>query len=147
MEVPPRMEGSSRTVVYGVWMVGWATFTFSSLRDPILTAEFLSWTRYGFSYCVRPFYDLSNKNSNAEILDEYCDTFWPQEIKKVTLLMLLQVNELAQKFPGLMSLRSVDLSPASWMAVAWWVFFFLLSSYFDYRTRLSVDRGHHTEDF
>ncbi|OWM91002.1 uncharacterized protein LOC116205745 [Punica granatum] len=31
-----------------------------------------------------------------------------------------KVNELAQKFPGLMSLRSVDLSPASWMAVAWY---------------------------
>ncbi|KAK4741723.1 hypothetical protein SAY87_025311 [Trapa incisa] len=31
-----------------------------------------------------------------------------------------KVNELAQKFSGLKSLRSVDLSPASWMAVAWY---------------------------
>ncbi|KAK4745344.1 hypothetical protein SAY87_011656 [Trapa incisa] len=31
-----------------------------------------------------------------------------------------KVNKLAQKFPGLMSLRSVDLSPASWMAVSWY---------------------------
>uniref|UniRef100_A0A2P2LYU5 Uncharacterized protein MANES_13G149100 n=2 Tax=Rhizophora mucronata TaxID=61149 RepID=A0A2P2LYU5_RHIMU len=31
-----------------------------------------------------------------------------------------KITELAQKFPGLMSLRSVDLSPASWMAVAWY---------------------------
>lgn len=30
-----------------------------------------------------------------------------------------QINGLAQRYPGLMSLRSVDLSPASWMAVAW----------------------------
>lgn len=30
-----------------------------------------------------------------------------------------QISELAQRYPGLMSLRSVDLSPASWMAVAW----------------------------
>ncbi|XP_015936229.1 uncharacterized protein LOC107462179 [Arachis duranensis] len=31
-----------------------------------------------------------------------------------------KVIYLAQRFPGLMSLRSVDLSPASWMAVAWY---------------------------
>ncbi|KAK4787706.1 hypothetical protein SAY86_011539 [Trapa natans] len=31
-----------------------------------------------------------------------------------------KVNELAKKFPGLMSLRNVDLSPASWMAVSWY---------------------------
>ncbi|XP_024007875.1 uncharacterized protein LOC18009337 isoform X2 [Eutrema salsugineum] len=31
-----------------------------------------------------------------------------------------KINELAEKFPGLMTLRSVDLSPASWMAVAWY---------------------------
>ena len=30
-----------------------------------------------------------------------------------------QINGLARRFPGLMTLRSVDLSPASWMAVAW----------------------------
>ncbi|KZV23487.1 hypothetical protein F511_16843 [Dorcoceras hygrometricum] len=31
-----------------------------------------------------------------------------------------KVRSLAQRYPGLMSLRSVDLSPASWMAVAWY---------------------------
>ncbi|KAJ6383435.1 hypothetical protein OIU78_026840 [Salix suchowensis] len=31
-----------------------------------------------------------------------------------------KINELAGRFPGLLSLRSVDLSPASWMAVAWY---------------------------
>lgn len=31
-----------------------------------------------------------------------------------------KINELAKKHPGLMSLRSVDLSPASWMSVAWY---------------------------
>ncbi|KAJ6884969.1 hypothetical protein NC652_031847 [Populus alba x Populus x berolinensis] len=31
-----------------------------------------------------------------------------------------KINEFAPRFPGLMSLRSVDLSPASWMAVAWY---------------------------
>ncbi|MFS8031208.1 hypothetical protein Hanom_Chr17g01543111 [Helianthus anomalus] len=30
------------------------------------------------------------------------------------------VCALSKKYPGLMSLRSVDLSPASWMAVAWY---------------------------
>lgn len=31
-----------------------------------------------------------------------------------------KINGLAQRYPGLMSLKSVDLSPASWMAVAWY---------------------------
>ncbi|KAL5581942.1 hypothetical protein UlMin_014384 [Ulmus minor] len=31
-----------------------------------------------------------------------------------------KINSLSQRYPGLMSLRSVDLSPASWMAVAWY---------------------------
>ncbi|OIW08386.1 hypothetical protein TanjilG_03062 [Lupinus angustifolius] len=31
-----------------------------------------------------------------------------------------KITELAEKYPGLMSLKSVDLSPASWMAVAWY---------------------------
>lgn len=31
-----------------------------------------------------------------------------------------KINGFSRRFPGLMSLRSVDLSPASWMAVAWY---------------------------
>ncbi|XP_027346382.1 uncharacterized protein LOC113858111 isoform X4 [Abrus precatorius] len=31
-----------------------------------------------------------------------------------------KITGLAERYPGLMSLRSVDLSPASWMAVAWY---------------------------
>ncbi|KAL7185586.1 hypothetical protein ACSBR2_027516 [Camellia fascicularis] len=31
-----------------------------------------------------------------------------------------KISGLAQRYPGLMSLKSVDLSPASWMAVAWY---------------------------
>ncbi|XP_055802115.1 uncharacterized protein LOC129871241 [Solanum dulcamara] len=31
-----------------------------------------------------------------------------------------KINSLAERHPGLMSLRSVDLSPASWMSVAWY---------------------------
>ncbi|KFK41756.1 hypothetical protein AALP_AA2G168000 [Arabis alpina] len=31
-----------------------------------------------------------------------------------------KINELAEKYPGLMTLRSVDMSPASWMAIAWY---------------------------
>ncbi|KAK8537210.1 hypothetical protein V6N13_042155 [Hibiscus sabdariffa] len=31
-----------------------------------------------------------------------------------------KIHGLCGRFPGLMSLRSVDLSPASWMAVAWY---------------------------
>ncbi|KAK2379812.1 hypothetical protein QL285_067574 [Trifolium repens] len=31
-----------------------------------------------------------------------------------------KISGLAERYPGLMSLKSVDLSPASWMAVAWY---------------------------
>ncbi|XP_047940387.1 uncharacterized protein LOC125187793 isoform X1 [Salvia hispanica] len=31
-----------------------------------------------------------------------------------------KISSFAQRYPGLVSLRSVDLSPASWMAVAWY---------------------------
>lgn len=31
-----------------------------------------------------------------------------------------KVNELSRNYPGLMSFKSVDLSPASWMSVAWY---------------------------
>ncbi|KAI5389496.1 uncharacterized protein LOC127101281 [Lathyrus oleraceus] len=31
-----------------------------------------------------------------------------------------KINELAERYSGLMSLKSVDLSPASWMAVSWY---------------------------
>ncbi|XP_020865617.1 uncharacterized protein LOC9324976 isoform X2 [Arabidopsis lyrata subsp. lyrata] len=31
-----------------------------------------------------------------------------------------KINVLVEKYPGLMTLRSVDMSPASWMAVAWY---------------------------
>ncbi|XP_022021323.1 uncharacterized protein LOC110921331 isoform X2 [Helianthus annuus] len=34
--------------------------------------------------------------------------------------LLDKICMFSQKYPGLMSLRSVDLSPASWMAVAWY---------------------------
>jgi hypothetical protein len=34
--------------------------------------------------------------------------------------LMEKISGLSQKFPGLMSLRSVDLSPASWMAVSWY---------------------------
>ncbi|XP_022969185.1 uncharacterized protein LOC111468258 isoform X1 [Cucurbita maxima] len=34
--------------------------------------------------------------------------------------LLDKINGLARRFPGLMTLRSVDLSPASWMAVSWY---------------------------
>lgn len=32
---------------------------------------------------------------------------------------LSQISELAKSHPALMTLKSVDVSPASWMAVAW----------------------------
>lgn len=40
---------------------------------------------------------------------------------RMTTLFCFKINGFARRFPGLMSLKSVDLSPASWMAVAWCV--------------------------
>lgn len=50
-----------------------------------------------------------------------------------------QISSLAQRYPGLMSLRSVDLSPASWMAVAWYVFFLSLSEGIKQRSKVRFD--------
>lgn len=36
--------------------------------------------------------------------------------------MYFQIKELGERHAGLRSLRSIDLSPASWMAVAWSAF-------------------------
>ncbi|CAA7043106.1 unnamed protein product [Microthlaspi erraticum] len=34
--------------------------------------------------------------------------------------LIAKINQLAEKYPALMTLRSVDMSPASWMAVSWY---------------------------
>ncbi|XP_042450219.1 uncharacterized protein LOC122034930 isoform X2 [Zingiber officinale] len=39
-----------------------------------------------------------------------------------------KVNELAQMYPGLRTLRNVDISPASWMSVAWYPIYHIPSS-------------------
>ncbi|WOL00029.1 hypothetical protein Cni_G08742 [Canna indica] len=31
-----------------------------------------------------------------------------------------KVNELAERFPGLMSFKSIEMSPSSWMSIAWY---------------------------
>lgn len=60
-----------------------------------------------FAYWIsNPLFRL---NKVSEVGCSLC-SFW---------LFASQISSLAQRHPGLMSLRSVDLSPASWMAVAW----------------------------
>lgn len=65
--------------------------------------------------------------------------------KKSTLITLIdhlcngifdQINELAQSYPALLKFQSVQLSPYSWMAVAWYArFLLLLLVIFDWRLR------------
>ncbi|KAG5374737.1 hypothetical protein IGI04_039333 [Brassica rapa subsp. trilocularis] len=64
-----------------------------------------------------------------------------------------KINELAQRYPGLMSLRSVDLSPASWMSVAWYPIYHipmgrtikdLSTCFLTYHTLSSSFQGLHT---
>ncbi|CAN1221594.1 hypothetical protein LINGRAPRIM_LOCUS325 [Linum grandiflorum] len=44
---------------------------------------------------------------------ETCSPYWRVPLKE-------KVMELAKTHPGLMTLKNVDLSPASWMAVSWY---------------------------
>lgn len=53
--------------------------------------------------------NYKRRNKNLEIL-------WFE----IIIFDPFQINGLARRFPGLMTLRSVDLSPASWMAVSWY---------------------------
>uniref|UniRef100_A0A1J3DHI4 Uncharacterized protein n=1 Tax=Noccaea caerulescens TaxID=107243 RepID=A0A1J3DHI4_NOCCA len=65
-----------------------------------------------------------------------------------------KVNELAEKYPGLMTLRSVDLSPASWMAIAWYPIYHipsrktdkdLMTCFLSYHTLSSALQGNLVE--
>ncbi|KFK42312.1 hypothetical protein AALP_AA2G239500 [Arabis alpina] len=65
-----------------------------------------------------------------------------------------KVNELAEKYPGLLTLRSVDLSPASWMAIAWYPIYHipsrktdkdLLTCFLSYHTLSSAFQGNLVE--
>ncbi|CAK9164357.1 unnamed protein product [Ilex paraguariensis] len=47
---------------------------------------------------------------------QYIDMYSPY----VRIPLMDKINELAQNYPGLMTLKNVDLSPASWLAVAWY---------------------------
>ncbi len=40
-----------------------------------------------------------------------------------------QINELAKDYPGLTKFKNMDLSPYSWMAVAWYVQFIIPSTF------------------
>ncbi|KAE8075886.1 hypothetical protein FH972_014569 [Carpinus fangiana] len=56
---------------------------------------------------------------NARLGDLYFQYF-ERSTPYARVPLMDKINGLAQRYPGLMSLRSVDLSPASWMAVAWY---------------------------
>ncbi|XP_071701300.1 uncharacterized protein [Rutidosis leptorrhynchoides] len=66
-----------------------------------------------------------------------------------------KISMLSQKYPGLMSLRSVDLSPASWMAIAWYPIYHipvgrtikdLSTCFLTYHTLSSSFQDAHNED-
>lgn len=45
------------------------------------------------------------------------------------LLCIQQISVLASRFPELKTFRSYDLSPSSWISVAWYAFLYLLYNY------------------
>lgn len=66
----------------------------------------------------------NNNNRSALHLNDRLGFLYFQYFERSTpygrVPLMDKINTLAQGYPGLMSLRSVDLSPASWMAVAWY---------------------------
>jgi hypothetical protein len=52
---------------------------------------------------------------------------------------LPQIYDLAEKFPELKTYRSCDLSPSSWVSLAWYVYHILLN-----RMLLVLDSAHHS---
>ncbi|KAK3019818.1 hypothetical protein RJ639_004811 [Escallonia herrerae] len=69
---------------------------------------------------------LPMKDRLGNLYFEYYDTcspYWRILLmdKVINLFCLVQIIEFAQTYPGLMTLKNVDLSTASWIAVAWCV--------------------------
>ncbi|CAH8320381.1 unnamed protein product [Eruca vesicaria subsp. sativa] len=62
---------------------------------------------------------LDNLNLNDRLGYLYLQYF-DRSAPYTRVPLMDKINELAQRYPGLMSLRSIDLSPASWMSVAWY---------------------------
>ncbi|MQL93790.1 hypothetical protein Taro_026446 [Colocasia esculenta] len=63
-----------------------------------------------------PDVDLKAKERLGKLYFQYFDSTSPH----LRLPLKNMVNQLAEEHPGLISLRSVDLSSASWMSVAWY---------------------------
>ncbi|GLJ45273.1 hypothetical protein SUGI_0952890 [Cryptomeria japonica] len=53
-------------------------------------------------------------------LGHLCLEYFEQAVPYARVPLMEKVNQLARGFPDLMSLKSTDLSPASWMSVAWY---------------------------
>ncbi|KAH9329381.1 hypothetical protein KI387_001489, partial [Taxus chinensis] len=49
-----------------------------------------------------------------------CLEYFERAVPNARVPLMEKVNQLAREFPELMSLKSIDLSPASWMSVAWY---------------------------
>ncbi|KAL8136614.1 hypothetical protein V2J09_002615 [Rumex salicifolius] len=87
----------------------------------------------------------------------YCEYF-ERSTPYVRLPLKDKIINLARNYPGLMTLKSVDLSPASWMAVSWFVLYPIYSipmgrttkdlstSFLTYHTLSSSFQGMDVED-
>uniref|UniRef100_A0A1D1Z0S4 Uncharacterized protein n=1 Tax=Anthurium amnicola TaxID=1678845 RepID=A0A1D1Z0S4_9ARAE len=64
--------------------------------------------------------DLKEKRGLGKLYFQYFENSSPH----LRLPLKDMINKLAEEYPGLNSLRSIDLSPASWMSVAWYVLHF-----------------------
>lgn len=88
--------------------------------------------RLGYSYLQ--YFERCTPYSRVPLMDKVCSFHHSWSWFFIILEMLyevsvcFQIKELGERHAGLWSLRSVDLSPASWMAVAWSAFSSLCGS-------------------
>uniref|UniRef100_A0A5B7BKS1 DUF789 domain-containing protein n=1 Tax=Davidia involucrata TaxID=16924 RepID=A0A5B7BKS1_DAVIN len=113
--------------------------TFRTLREVTCAAEFESESWSDDSESDKLSRSLSNNSSKAWDATSLASSIdhegsWPMRDRLGYLYfqyydtcspywripLVDKITEFAQNYPGIMTLKSVDLSPASWMAVAWY---------------------------
>ncbi|WOK94837.1 hypothetical protein Cni_G03542 [Canna indica] len=65
-------------------------------------------------------FDQDGSWSTRELLGQLYMQYIEYGSPYARIPLINKVNELAQNYPGLTSFKSVDISPASWMSVAWY---------------------------
>uniref|UniRef100_I1KF43 DUF789 family protein n=2 Tax=Glycine max TaxID=3847 RepID=I1KF43_SOYBN len=118
--VPITLSNGETLVQYYVpYLSAIQIFTSNTFREEAESGECETRDSYSDSYSEESESDKLWRwdGTSSEEGGSEPDWFYPIQCHD---LQNLRITGLAERYPGLMSLRSVDLSPASWMAVAWY---------------------------